>query len=122
MSQDEIRFVFIYLFACAAYTKALCMFYLVTTQSFHSTGSVYCTNLPWYKLPTNSWESLLYNYLSEYRLHVCVCLLCLIYHLASALTMLLGGWADVLCVCVSSTVQQAGWGLTEQIAWLLKRC
>lgn len=37
-----------------------------------------------------------------------MCLLCLIYHLASALTMLLGGWSDSLCVCPLQSNRQAG--------------
>lgn len=62
---------------------------------------------------------------SESRLHVCMCLLCLIYHLASALTKPLSGYGSALfvyvCLCVlhSPTFRL---GLTEQIAWLLKRC
>lgn len=75
---------------------------------------------PW-SVSTPGWESLVYKYISEYRLRVRMCLLCLIYHLASALTMLLSGWVGALCVCVLPGPTDRP-GLTEQIAWPLKRC
>lgn len=66
---------------------------------------------PW-SVSTPGWESLVYKYISEYRLRVRMCLLCLIYHLASALTMLLsgwvGGWVHCVCVCPPRTNRQAG--------------